>query len=242
MLVHHCSNTNHQLFFITSKGSYDVRDIREALSERQRRYLLFCHAFTGCDTASSIAGHGKTTLFDKLCAGDIEEHVNIFLSTQPTKDAVIRGGIAILRHIYNAPGTTLGEIRCNIFSRQAAAGLNKPETPPPTERAAAQHSLHAYLQTQDWMLLRSMSLNLSECGWTVGDRGYEPVPTLNPRAPEELLQFTSCNCHGDCSNQRCSCKKNGVKCISACGSGKGISCKNSINDGIESGEDSDVDS
>ncbi|KAG0721570.1 hypothetical protein GWK47_000645 [Chionoecetes opilio] len=47
MLVHHSSSTNHPLFLTTSKGFYDVRRIREALSERQRRYLLFCHAFTG---------------------------------------------------------------------------------------------------------------------------------------------------------------------------------------------------
>ena len=51
-------NTKHPLFFTTSKGSYDVKMIREALSERQRRYLLFCHTFTDCDTVSSIAGHG----------------------------------------------------------------------------------------------------------------------------------------------------------------------------------------
>ena len=65
--------------------------------------------------------------------------------------------------------------------------------------------LSAYLQTRDWMLLQSMSLDPSGYGWTVGVRGYEPVPTLDPMAPEELLQFTSCNCKGDCSNQRCSC-------------------------------------
>ena len=59
MLMHHSSYTNHPLFFTTSKGSYDVRRIQESLSERQRRYLLFCHAFTGCDTVSAIASHGK---------------------------------------------------------------------------------------------------------------------------------------------------------------------------------------
>ncbi|KAE8301169.1 hypothetical protein D5F01_LYC01334 [Larimichthys crocea] len=66
MLVHHSPSTNHPIYLTTSKGSYDVRRIREALSERQRRYLLFCHAFTGCDTVSAIAGHGKTALFDRL--------------------------------------------------------------------------------------------------------------------------------------------------------------------------------
>ena len=225
------------------KGSYDVRRIREALSERQRRYLLFCHAFTGCDTVSSISGHGNTTLFEKLCAGDIDEHMDIFLDMQATKNTVIEGGIAIFEYIYNAlhVGTTLGEIRYNMFSCKAAAGLIKPETLPPTEGTAAQHSLRAYLQTRDWMLLQSMSVDPSEYGWTIGIHGFEPVPTLDPMAPEELLRFTTCNCHGDCSNQWCSCKKSGIKCISACGNCKGISCKNCTHDSVEPGQDSDLD-
>jgi len=242
MLVHHSSSTNHPLFLTTSKGSYDVRRIREALSERQRRYLLFTHAFTGCDTVSAIGGHGKTTLFDRFCAGDIDEHMDIFLDVRATKDVVIVAGIAIFQNIYHEPGTTLGAIRYNMFSRKAAAGLIKPETLPPTEGAAAQHSLRAYLQTRDWMLLQSMSLDPSDYGWTVGVRGYEPVPTVDPMAPEELLRFMTCNCAGDCSNRRCNCKKNGVKCISACGSCKGITCMNCIPDDVESGEDSDLDS
>ncbi|KAF3851192.1 hypothetical protein F7725_012964 [Dissostichus mawsoni] len=178
----------------------------------------------------------------RFCAGDIDEHMDIFLDTQATKDAVIQAGTTIFQYIYHAPGTALGEIRHNMFSRKAAAGLIKPETLPPTEGAAAQHSLRAYLQTQDWILLQSMSLNPSDYGWTLGVHGYEPVPTLDPMAPEELLQFTSCNCNGDCSNRRCSCKRNGVKCISACGVCKGISCNNCGHDGGESGEDSEIDS
>ncbi|KAG0720027.1 hypothetical protein GWK47_007031 [Chionoecetes opilio] len=241
MLVHHSSSTNHPLFLTTLKGSYDVRRIREALSERQKRCLLFCHAFTGCDTVSAIGDHGKTTLFDRFCAGDIDEHMDIFLDVRATKDEVIGGGIAIFQHIYHPPGTTLGPIRYNMFSRKAAAGLIKPETLPPTE-GRGWHSLRAFLQTRNWMLLQSMSLDPSDYGWTVGVHGYEPVPTLDPMAPEELLQFTSCNCNGDCSNRRCSCKKNGVKCISACGSCNGITCKNCIHDGVEPGKDSDLDS
>lgn len=65
MLVHHSPGTKHPLFFSTSKGSYDVRKIRVALSENRDTTWFFCHAFTGCDTVSVIAGHGKTTLFDK---------------------------------------------------------------------------------------------------------------------------------------------------------------------------------
>ena len=81
-----------------------------------------------------------------------------------------------------------------MFQRKAAAGVIKPEILPSTEGAAAHHSLHVYLQTRDWMLLQSMSLEPSGYGWMVGILGYEPVPTLEPMAPEELLEFTSCNC------------------------------------------------
>lgn len=98
-----------------------------------------------------------------------------------------------------------------------------------------------HLLTRDWILLQSMSLNPSDYGWTLGVHGYEPVPTLDPMAPE-LLKFTSCNCHGDCSNRRCSCKKNGVTFISACGVCKGISCKNCSHDVVQSEEDIDNDS
>ena len=87
-----------------------------------------------------------------------------------------------------------------------------------------------------------MSLDPSDYGWAVGDHGYEPVPTVEHMALDELLRFTSCNCNGDCSNWQCSCTKNGVKCVSACRSCKGITCKNSVHDGVESGEDTDSDS
>ena len=180
-------------------------------------------------------------LFFRFCAGDVDENINIFLDTEATKETVIQAGTAIFKYIYHGRDITLGEIRYNMFSRKAAAGVIKPETLPPTEGAAAQHSLRAYLQTRDWIFLQSMSLNPSDYGWTIGVHGYEPVPTLDPTAPEELLKITSCNCHGDCSNRRCSCKKNGVTCISACGVCKGITCKNCTHDVVESEGDIDND-
>ena len=180
-------------------------------------------------------------LFFRFCAGDVDEYINIFLDTEATKETVIQAGTAIFKYIYHGRDITLGEIRYNMFSRKAAAGVIKPETLPPTEGAAAQHSLRAYLQTRDWIFLQSMSLNPSDYGWTIGVHGYEPVPTLDPTAPEELLKITSCNCHGDCSNRRCSCKKNGVTCISACGLCKGITCKNCSHDVVESEDDIDND-
>ena len=64
VLVHHSSDNHHKHFFTTANGSYDVRKIKESLSETQKSYLLFPHVFTVCDTVSTVAGHGKT-IFDR---------------------------------------------------------------------------------------------------------------------------------------------------------------------------------
>ena len=141
--------------------------------------------------------------FLRFCVGDIDEYMDIFFDTKATKEAVIQAGIAMFQYIHHGPDTTLGEIRYNMFSRKAVVGVIKPETLPPTKGAVAQHALHAYLQTRDWILQQSMSLNPSDNGWTLGVHGYEPVPTVDPMATEGLLKFTSCNCHGDCRNWQC---------------------------------------
>lgn len=167
--------------------------------------------------------------------------MGIFIDIQASKEAIIGAGYCNFPEHLQYSRNNIG---CALIHHvlAAAAGLIKPETLPPTEGAAAQHSLWACLQTQDRMLLQSMSLDPSHYGWRVGAQGYEPVPTLDPMAPAELLQFMNCNCKGDCGNHRCSCNKNGVKCISACGSCKGITCKNGTYDDVQSGEDSDLDS
>ena len=87
--------------------------------------------------------------------------MDIFLDIEANKEAVIQTGIAIFQYIYHGPDTTLGEIRYNLFPRKAAALVIKPETLPPTKRAVAQHALCAYLQTRDWILPHTMSLNPS---------------------------------------------------------------------------------
>ena len=72
-------------------------------------------------------------LFFRFCAGDVDEYINIFFDTEATKETVIQAGTAIFKYIYHGRDTTLSEIRYNMFSRKAAAGVIKPETLPPTE-------------------------------------------------------------------------------------------------------------
>ena len=178
--------------------------------------------------------------------GIFHKYMDVFLDLHAIKDMVIRSGIAIFKDINFTMHQAyivlcMGEIRYNVLTRKAAAGLINERLY--LQQSGQLHSIHSMpiFKPRNGYCCRAMSLNPDEYGWTLGIDGYEPVLTLDPIAPEELLQFMSCNCHGDCSTQQCSYKKNSVQCIYACGIGKRITCKNCINDDIESGEDSDID-
>ena len=151
-----------------------------------------------------------------------------FSNHESKKENLVRSGSDLFKILYVGETTkSLDQLRFKLFSKCATARYRlNPDRLPPTAGAAAQHSLRAYLQAQDWLLLQTPSLNVLEYGWRRGSFGYEPIPSEDPIAPEYLLKVISCNCEGDCSTLRCSCKKQGVKCISACGHCNGNSCTN----------------
>ena len=81
MLVHHHTAQRHNLImFVKSKASYSVGDINMALSDQQNSYLLVCIAFTGCDMVSSTFGSSKEKLFERLCKGNVDKQIDVFMS------------------------------------------------------------------------------------------------------------------------------------------------------------------
>lgn len=70
------------------------------------------------------------------------------------------------------------------------------------------------------------TLNPEQWGWAMNDNILEPVTTLLPPAPEELLNMIFCNCTKGCSTN-CGCRKIGVSCSIICGHCRGQSCFNS---------------
>ena len=227
MLVHHVSPQHHPMILTTSKGRYSIDEIIASLTDQQKRYLLMCHAFTGCDTVSSIYGYSKGKLFETLTSSDLlNDQLDVFYNEDSTQEEIQRAGIEIFQYIYKSHGTPLSKIRLHRYNKQSKIGVIRPESLPLTDSAAAQHSLRTYLQLQDWLVLRSMSRDPLEYGWIRNVCGYEPVVMTEPMAPDNLLKFVSCNCKANCATQRCSCKKNKVKCISACGNCYGTDCKN----------------
>ena len=71
-----------------------------------------------------------------------------------------------------------------------------------------------------------MSRDPKEYSWYLTSGGaHEPILITDAIAPANLLKFVSCNCSGNCTTKRCSCKKNNVKCISACGTSMATSAR-----------------
>lgn len=229
LLIHHVKENGFPVYVTTQTGTYKIQDMQQALSVEEKIYILIIHAFTGCDTVSGIHGFGKTTLLQRLCSAPqhVKGHMRTFLSATSSKEEIAHSGKILFQYIYGGLGTSLGDLRYTIFTKKAATGVIAPESLPPTDGSAVQHSLRSYIQTQDWVVLESMSREATQYGFEKGSKGYMPIATLEEWAPPAIRDLIKCNCKGDCDNKRCSCYKNCVQCIAACGTCKGMLCKNS---------------
>lgn len=232
LLVHHCIRTNYKVYITTMHGTYDVKEIRENLPSGQLEILLFSHSFSGCDTVSNIYGFGKVKVLKKLCHDNAPQDViNTFKNIRASKAAISEAGVKLFQYLYNNADVSLNQLRYNKYNKLMAKGVFKPEKLPPTTGAAIQHALRAYLQHRDWLLLESQSAEPREYGWTFSGT-FEPVGSMEPIAPSSILEFISCNCQltttdNSCANNRCTCKRYGMKCIPACGNCHGLNCSNS---------------
>ena len=111
------------------------------------------------------------------------------------------------------------------FMDMAAKGEILPEILPPTERV--QHSLRVHLQAVAWQTLDKTSLGPLEWGWKEENSTYDPVMTDNEVVPPELLDFIRCkSLNNMCKTMLCSCRRYGLRCVSACGNCREEICEN----------------
>ena len=100
----------------------------------------------------------------------------------------------------------------------------------PTQRAAYFHSLRVHLQICQWSTLNLRCLNPLDWGWERVGITLHPIKTDMAPAPEFLLKVIRCNCKtknkNPCAGIKCSCRKNGLHCVAACGDCRGRDCNN----------------
>ena len=167
MLIHHSNLTSNDVVFSTGKGSFSIKGIVGNLADKEKTLLLFAHAFTGCDTTSTIYGLGKKRVLKKLAAtGAPSESIDVMTSLRSHPDKIMEAGICIFQYLYGNKSHSLHKMRHERYCKAMAKGKMQPQSLPPTAGAAAQHSLRVYLQWHDWALMKSMSLAPFSYGWS----------------------------------------------------------------------------
>ena len=119
------------------------------------------------------------------------------------------------------------------YLEMICVGMLEPEKLPPSERAAHYHGLRVHLQVIEWKVLdASANFNVEEWGWRIENDCFNPVTTDKPVAPDNVLKVIRCKCKStsknQCGSNVCTCRKNGLKCMNACGGCHGENCKNKL--------------
>ena len=108
-----------------------------------KKYLLFLHAFTGCDSTSAIFGKGKVSLLKLFRKCELFRSASkAFMESTSTVEQVGNAAIMAFKAIYSSDtDLSLQKIRYNKYMDMSCQGVIQPERLPPTERAAFFHGL-----------------------------------------------------------------------------------------------------
>ncbi|GBP51845.1 hypothetical protein EVAR_88550_1 [Eumeta japonica] len=177
------------------------------------------------ETAIALSEHQKTAV---IIGEDIDLLViliGLFQQENSPVQTLFENGVRILLALYNAPKSedNIDHFRYTQFIKLTK--LNKPiqlSTLPPTRVPAHQHINRIYYQIQTWL---GKDLEPQEWGWMLENEILEPIRTLLPPAPAELLNIIFCNRKNGCGS-RCGCRKSGLLCSLTCGQCNGQACLN----------------
>jgi hypothetical protein len=215
----------------------DIRKVQSQLGGYAVKHLLVLHAIGGCDTTSALYGNGKVNVLKKVMAcTDLAECLQVMGDVEASHEQVGLVGRQMLAVIYGGKFTdSLNCMRHTLYMKMCASSTGRPvpERLPPTENAAYFHSLRVHLQVIQWLKLSTDTMTAADpvCwGWTKGEGGYEPIAMQQEPAPPELLKVIRCTCKSDsrnqCGSNACTCRRNGLTCVSACGKCHGTDCLN----------------
>ena len=139
----------------------DTAVIAECLGH-VRNYLIFVHAFSGCDTTSAVYGRGKLLILKLLEKSKAaREEADVFFQKNVSPEAVFEDGRKIFAMLYGGKNSSsLTCLRYIKYMKKASSAANaKPESLPPTEQAAMFHVYRVYFQLHEWNILIESTLD-----------------------------------------------------------------------------------
>lgn len=175
--------------------------------------ILFCHAFTGCDSTSAIYKQGKKRACNLITKKNaLKSFISIFNDAQATPDEIASAGEIFFCHLYGKETVELNSLRYEKFSQLITKNKLDLASLPPSKSAARTHSLRAYYQIQKW---RSNDIDPTCWGWERNRSFLSPILTLDKPAPDEIMKMISCKCKSTCKGN-CTCTKSGLPCTELC--------------------------
>ncbi|XP_048514031.1 uncharacterized protein LOC105693971 [Athalia rosae] len=136
-----------------------AKDLYAAADQDEfKEFILFAHAFVGCDTTSAMYMNGKKTLLILLQKNEeLRNLAKIFYDRQSKIDASCSAAETFVLHLYGCINKddkhkkmSLGEARYKKFVLSAATGTSAIRLAklPPTTAALHEHAKRVYLQVQ----------------------------------------------------------------------------------------------
>lgn len=161
-----------------------------------KEFILFAHAFAGCDTTSSMYMKGKRSLLTLLQKNqDLQNLAKVFYDPQSEIDAICSAAETFVLHLYgyynignNNKQMPLGEARYKKFVSSTATGTSTMRLAklPPTSAALNEHAKRVYLQVQSWL---GNILLPENWGWKRRSSILFPIMSTASPAPRELLKL-----------------------------------------------------
>ncbi|KAJ8677393.1 hypothetical protein QAD02_013180 [Eretmocerus hayati] len=228
LLIDQCAVSDSIYFHKIVKQAKGTTLFNTKNHQYMKKFILFAHAFSGCDSTSAMFNKGKKNVISILQKNeDLQESIRCFYEEGKTIEELCSVARVLIAHLYSFKEKNLSihEMRYRTYLQlEDTVDRDKClKMLPPIESALQEHVKRVYYQMQTWL---GKSPDAQLWGWKRTQTMMFPTMTTQPPAPMELLNTISCGCQGNCDTTRCSCKKAGLPCTRLCKYCNGESCKN----------------
>lgn len=153
----------------------------------RKPYILFAHAFAGCDTTSAFLHIGKKTILTVLENPDNLQFAEVFYKPDQDIDDLYVAAEKIVLQLYKS--NNLDEKICDLRYRmygklRTSKKKFKLSSLPPTEFSLRQHVKRMYYQIQSWL---GFKLIPEDWGWRRTQFILVPIMMEKPAVLDQLL-------------------------------------------------------
>ena len=182
---------------------YPIHEIHNQLSEDILNGLLGFHAFTECDSTSSLTRYGKRT-----CWKNFAQNANLLHSIGTSHPDI----------------SQVEKFICLLFGASDKSQVNDArlhlELLPFTLDALKLHTSRADYHTSVWLQANQSQMNLTspgdKDGWELKVNIWQIVWATLPPVPDVCVELRTCMCKSKCKTVICQCTSNKIGCAPAC--------------------------